>query len=71
MIVCVCHRVSDRDITQQVKEGCVSFDELQAVLQVGTRCGACRSHAEAAFEVARCCGAGAPQGREGLLTAAA
>jgi bacterioferritin-associated ferredoxin len=52
MIVCVCHRVSDRDITRQVRSGCDSFEDLQQVLQVGTRCGHCLSHARSAFEAA-------------------
>jgi len=50
MIVCVCHRVSDRDIARAVGEGCASFEELQAELRVGTRCGACRPCARETFE---------------------
>jgi bacterioferritin-associated ferredoxin len=50
MIVCVCHRVSDRDIACAVREGCCSFDELQDELRVGTKCGACREHARDTFE---------------------
>ena len=42
MIVCVCHRVSDRDIARAVQGGCRSFDELQDDLRVATGCGACR-----------------------------
>lgn len=41
MIVCVCHRVSDRDIAHAVRAGTASFDELQDELRVGTGCGAC------------------------------
>jgi bacterioferritin-associated ferredoxin len=40
MIVCVCHRVSDRDIAREAAAG-ASFDDLQVDLGVGTRCGAC------------------------------
>ena len=68
MIVCVCHRVSDRDITRQVRSGCDSFEELQQVLQVGTRCGQCLSHARAAFEAASgagCACTGLPTARPG------
>lgn len=54
MIVCVCHRVSDRQITQQVREGCGSFEQLQVALGVATRCGTCRQHAQATFDAARC-----------------
>ena len=49
MIVCVCHRVSDRDIDCAVREGCSSFEELQDELRVGTRCGACCEHARGTF----------------------
>jgi bacterioferritin-associated ferredoxin len=41
MIVCICHRVSDRDIARAVNEGCASFDALQDELRVATACGAC------------------------------
>lgn len=41
MIVCICHRVSDRDIHRAVHNGCRSFDELQDELLVATACGAC------------------------------
>jgi bacterioferritin-associated ferredoxin len=50
MIVCVCNRVSDRDIARAVDEGCASFEELQAELGVGTRCGACGPCAQATFD---------------------
>jgi bacterioferritin-associated ferredoxin len=41
MIVCVCHRVSGRDIARAARHGCAKFDELQEQLRVGTACGAC------------------------------
>jgi bacterioferritin-associated ferredoxin len=50
MIVCVCHRVSDRDIAHAVKAGCGSFDELQDQLRVATGCGACGDCARETFE---------------------
>ena len=55
MIVCVCHRVSDRDIEREVRHGCASFDELQDELRVGTACGACTDCARDTFDVARAC----------------
>jgi len=50
MIVCVCHRVSDRDIAREVGEGCGSFDALQDELRVATACGACTDCARATFD---------------------
>ncbi|PPE70832.1 (2Fe-2S)-binding protein [Caldimonas thermodepolymerans] len=41
MIVCVCRRVSDRDIERVARSGCTSFDELQMELGVATCCGQC------------------------------
>ena len=41
MIVCVCRRVSDRDIHRAAREGVASFDELQSECGVGTACGSC------------------------------
>ena len=55
MIVCVCHRVSDRDIEREVRHGCESFDELQDELRVGTGCGRCIDCARDTFDVARAC----------------
>ncbi len=55
MIVCVCHRVSDRDIEREVRHGCASFEELQDDLRVGTACGTCTDCARDTFDVARAC----------------
>ena len=41
MIVCICHRVSDRDIARAASEGCTSFEALQDSLRVATGCGRC------------------------------
>lgn len=49
MIVCVCHRVSDRDIARAVQDGCASFDELQFDLSVATACGKCHDCARETF----------------------
>lgn len=40
MIVCVCHRISDRDIARHVRAG-LSFDDIQLELGVATQCGQC------------------------------
>lgn len=50
MIVCVCHRVSDRDIAHEVHAGCSSFAQLQAETRVATGCGACKDCARSTFE---------------------
>ena len=42
MIVCVCHRVSDRDIARHARAG-MSFDDIQFELGVATQCGNCES----------------------------
>lgn len=40
MIVCVCNRISDREITRQARAG-MSFDDIQLELGVATCCGRC------------------------------
>jgi bacterioferritin-associated ferredoxin len=50
VIVCVCHRVSDRAIAAAVEDGCRTFEQLQLELGVATRCGACRTCARETFE---------------------
>lgn len=49
MIVCVCHRVTDRDIAREAGS-CADFDALQEQLRVGTACGACLDCARQTFE---------------------
>ena len=49
MIICVCHRVSDRDIAREVAHGCRSFDALQDLTRVATGCGACVEFAQECF----------------------
>ena len=50
MIVCLCHRVSDRDIAREVRQGCTSFEQLQDELRVATGCGACTDCARDTFD---------------------
>ncbi|HET6789461.1 MAG TPA: (2Fe-2S)-binding protein [Aquabacterium sp.] len=52
MIVCVCRRVSDRDITRIARQGCASFDDLQMDTGVATCCGQCESCARDVFHKA-------------------
>jgi bacterioferritin-associated ferredoxin len=40
MIVCVCRRISDREIARHARAG-MSFDEVQFELGVATQCGQC------------------------------
>ena len=40
MIVCVCRRISDRDIARHARAG-MGFDEIQFELGVATQCGRC------------------------------
>ncbi len=56
MIVCVCHRVSDRDIEAHACDGVRSFGELQARTRLGTQCGSCRECAEEIFVAASAVG---------------
>ncbi|MBS0291067.1 MAG: (2Fe-2S)-binding protein [Proteobacteria bacterium] len=52
MIVCVCRRVSDREIARHARAG-MSFDEIQFELGVATQCGCCEDSARDV--VAQCC----------------
>jgi bacterioferritin-associated ferredoxin len=61
MIVCLCHRVSDRDIRTAVASGVHCFDVLQDETCVASSCGSCMDHARELFdgECAAHCGDGA------------
>ena len=52
MIVCLCHRVSDRDIKSAVKAGTACFEVLQDELRVASSCGCCHDCAREVFEAA-------------------
>ena len=56
MIVCVCHRVSDREIARHVRAG-MNFDDIQLELGVATQCGRCEGCAR---EVVAQCSATSP-----------
>lgn len=49
MIVCVCNRVSDREISRHARAG-MSFDDIQLELGVATCCGSCESCARELVE---------------------
>jgi len=71
MIVCVCHRISDREIARSVRAG-MGFDDIQLELGVATQCGRCEpcardvvaqcsaSHPVAALQRDEPCGPSAP-----------
>lgn len=52
MIVCPCHRISDRDIERAACEGITSFEVLQDETRVASSCGCCHDCAREAFEAA-------------------
>jgi len=49
MIVCVCRRVSDREIVRHAKAG-LGFDEIQFELGVATQCGRCETCARSVVD---------------------
>jgi bacterioferritin-associated ferredoxin len=60
MIVCLCHRVSDRDIRRAVASGVRNFEVLQDETQVASACGCCHDCAREVFNEA--CGSGSCPG---------
>lgn len=56
MIVCVCNRISDRDIVRSAHAG-MSFDDIQLELGVATCCGRCE---DCARELVSQCAPGRP-----------
>lgn len=53
MIVCVCHRISERDIQRAVREGVPDFETLQDDTCLARNCGCCHDCARAVFDAAR------------------
>ena len=60
MIVCLCHRISDRDIRREVSTGTHCFEVLQDQTRVASSCGSCDDCAREVFDSAcatvRCVG---------------
>jgi bacterioferritin-associated ferredoxin len=76
MIVCVCRRVSDRQIRQAVADGAQTLDCLSFELGVATQCGRCADcatrvlhEAQAAACPGRCGGAALLGGAPALAAA--
>ena len=57
MIVCICRRISDKDIARLARAG-MGFDEIQFELGVATQCGQCEGCAR---DVVAQCSASCPQ----------
>jgi bacterioferritin-associated ferredoxin len=53
MIVCLCHRISDRDIERAVQSGTRDFDQLQDETCIARNCACCEDCARDAFDAAR------------------
>ena len=56
MIVCICRRISDREIARHAHAG-MGFDDIQMELGVATQCGSCEN---AARDVVAQCSASQP-----------
>lgn len=52
MIVCLCHRISDRDIQREVRAGTTCFERLQDETRVASSCGCCHDCAREVFDAA-------------------
>lgn len=52
MIVCLCHRISDRDIERAAREGVPDFETLQEDTCIARNCGCCDDCARAVFDAA-------------------
>jgi bacterioferritin-associated ferredoxin len=52
VIVCLCHRVSDRDIHRAVASGVRCFEVLQDETHVASSCGCCHDCAREVFDEA-------------------
>lgn len=50
MIVCLCHRISDREIQRAVREGVDDFEMLQDDTCIARNCGCCEDCARQVFD---------------------
>jgi len=61
MIVCLCHRISDRDIRREVAGGVRCFEQLQDETRVAASCGSCHDCAREVFDEALAACPGQPR----------
>jgi bacterioferritin-associated ferredoxin len=54
MIVCICKRVSDRQIDAAIEAGAETVEEVGARCRAGTGCGMCRPFIEQRIERKDC-----------------
>ena len=52
MIVCLCHRISDREIEGAVQHGTLDFEQLQDDTCIARNCACCEECAREVFDVA-------------------
>ena len=58
MIICLCHRLSDRDIERAAQRGIESFEQLQDETCIARNCGCCEEYAREIFDDAKAAGCG-------------
>lgn len=58
MIVCLCHRISDRDIRRAAEAGYDSFEDYQDETAIARNCACCEDCARDTFDAAQAACAG-------------
>ena len=53
MYVCVCNRVTQKDVEAAFDSGASSLRDLQKELKLGTNCGSCLPHAASVLKAAK------------------
>ena len=71
MIVCLCHRITDRDIQRAVAHGTRDFEDLQDDTCIARNCACCEDCAREIFEDALSAKAGQERGRQVIPLVAA
>jgi bacterioferritin-associated ferredoxin len=50
MYVCICNAVTEKEIREAVKSGCVTIDDIIDRTDAGTHCGCCQEYIEEIIE---------------------
>jgi bacterioferritin-associated ferredoxin len=54
MIVCICKRVTDRQVNSAIIEGASTVEEVGRACKAGTGCGACTEQIQDMIDCSRC-----------------
>ena len=48
--ICTCHKLTKKDMKQEIKNGTTEFKQLQKDIKIGTKCSSCKKKNKKRFK---------------------